>query len=71
MIKKETQRTVNNILLEAIKESPLSLREIARQIGVTHACLSHYTNGKRGISLNVADNLIVLFGFELRKKGRK
>ena len=57
-----------NLFRKAIKESGLSMYEIARRSGITAAQLSYFMRSERGITLPTAEKIAAVIGLELTKK---
>jgi transcriptional regulator with XRE-family HTH domain len=53
-------------LLEAVRESGLSLSEIARRSGLSAGNLSRWSRGELGISLRSAEAIAEALGLSLR-----
>ena len=59
------------ILLEAIEESPLSYRALAREADINVASLSLFVTGKRSLTLGSASKLAEALGLELRPSKKR
>lgn len=55
-----TIETIKQRLIEAIKQSPLSQKEIAEKLAVSPSCVSHYVAGDILPSLDTLANLCVI-----------
>ncbi|HJZ56054.1 MAG TPA: helix-turn-helix transcriptional regulator [Gemmataceae bacterium] len=60
------------VLKQAIRDSGLTLTELAKQTAVSHPQLSRFVAGKRTLTLPAAERLMEFFGFKLvRAKSQK
>jgi plasmid maintenance system antidote protein VapI len=64
----ETPSPISERLRRSIVESGIPLLKIEKDTGVQRASLSRFVNRKQSLRLDVADNLAVYFGLELRSK---
>ncbi|HUU10205.1 MAG TPA: helix-turn-helix transcriptional regulator [Phycisphaerae bacterium] len=64
-------KTFSERLRRFISERPESLAQIGRATGVSHAALSRFLRGKRGLSTRTLDRLCEYLGLELRPSGRR
>lgn len=56
---------IDEQLRQAVQESELSLRELARQAGLTPASVIRFANGERDLRLAGAAKLAEVLGLEL------
>ncbi len=63
--------TFSKRLRRFISERPESLAQIGRATGVSHAALSRFLRGKRGLSTKSVDRLCKYLGVELKRVRRK
>lgn len=59
------------LLQDAIRQSGMSLKEIADRSGVNHSQLSRFMRDERNLTINTAEMVGTLLGLELRKKARR
>lgn len=71
MSKRSDRLTVSQTLHRAIRDSGLSLRELARQSGVDHRAVGRFVSGERGLTNRAVDALAEALGLELTKKKRR
>jgi plasmid maintenance system antidote protein VapI len=66
------QRTMSDVLREAIAESGMAHIAIERATGVKRASIMRFLRGETSLRLDMADRLAAYFGLELRpkRKGR-
>ena len=63
-------KTMSDLLREDISAAP-SIREVAREVGLTHVSLVRFVNGKQSLRLDLADKLAGYFRIEcVRRKDR-
>lgn len=63
--------TFSERLRQFVSERPESLAQIGRATGLSHAALSRFLRGKRGLSTKSVDCLCKYLGVELRKVRRR
>jgi transcriptional regulator with XRE-family HTH domain len=63
------KRTLVEQLQGAIRASGLTLNELERRCGVSHAVLSRFLTGKRTLTLPLAAKVCETLGLELRPAG--
>lgn len=63
--------TFSKQLRQFISGRPESLAQIGRATGVSHAALSRFLRGKRGLSTKTLDRLCEYLRLELRQSGRR
>lgn len=63
--------SISQQVRDALIQSPMSRYAIAKQLGVSQSLLSLFVSGKRGLSIEVLDQLADLLGLEVRPKGSK
>jgi transcriptional regulator with XRE-family HTH domain len=63
------KRTLVEQLQGAIRASGLTLNELERRCGVSHAVLSRFLTGKRTLTLPLAAKVCETLGLELRPSG--
>lgn len=59
------------ILQDAIKQSGMTLKEIATQSGIDHGQLSRFMRNQRNLTITTAEKVGTLLGLELRKVKRR
>lgn len=52
-----TLEQIRNVLTEAIKQTSLTQKELADQIGVSQSMISHYVNGRKMPALDTLSRL--------------
>jgi transcriptional regulator with XRE-family HTH domain len=57
--------SITDQLRQAIQDSGLSLNELERQCGVSHAVLSRFMTGKRTLTLPLAGKVCETLGLQL------
>jgi len=62
-------RLFSERLRRFIVERGESLAQIGRATGISHAALSRFLRGKRGLSTRTLDRLCEYLGLELRRPG--
>lgn len=72
---KGTEKPISDTLRQAIIDSGLSLRQLARQAGIHSPSLVRFVNRNRGLVLESADRLAAVLGLRLvqgrSKSGRR
>jgi transcriptional regulator with XRE-family HTH domain len=63
--------TFSERLRRFIADRPESLAEIGRATGVSHAAISRFLRGQRGLSTRTLDRLCEYLRLELQKSGRR
>ncbi len=54
-------------LRQAVRDSDIGQNEIARRLDLSHGAMSHFVNGRRGLTAENLDKLADLLGYELVK----
>lgn len=67
----EAQTPATSALREAIRQSGLSFREIARRSGTDIGILSRFMNASRSITLDTADKIIESLSLDVDLKARR
>lgn len=66
--RKKLQPSIQQQLIAAIEESPLSQNELAKQAGIAQPHLNAFVNGKRGLSLDSINKLCHVLQLKLVKQ---
>jgi plasmid maintenance system antidote protein VapI len=69
MDRRERERTISDLLRQAIVESGLSHNALAQATGVTRASIIRFARGDQSLRLDKADLLADYFGLTLTKRG--
>lgn len=64
-------RTMTEVLRQAIVDSGLPLLTLSQKTGVERASIRRFVLGERSLRLDMADRLATYFELELRPNGRK
>lgn len=63
--KRKTYGTMTEALLDAIANSELSFKALERETGLTRQSLMRFAYGRSSLRLDLADELVEFFGFEI------
>lgn len=63
--KRKTYGTMTEALLDAIANSELSFKALERETGLTRQSLMRFAYGQSSLRLDLADELVEFFGFEI------
>ena len=64
-------KKLSDQLREAIVNADVSRYEISKATGVTQAALSHFVNGRRGVSVEAMDAVGLYLGLSITSRPKK
>ena len=68
---KAKDKSWQDILRDAIRQSGMTLTDIAKEVGIDKGQMSRFNRGERSLTIPTAEKIGKLLGLELRKKGGK